>query len=76
MICDPHPHRHGGGVDRPTYSSTHIPIHSFLTAIDAPLPAVAGTRLEAVAAALQVAVLLGIEGEIRAFHPGYRLWTC
>lgn len=32
-------------------------------------------RLEAVAGALQVAVLLGIEREIAAFHPGYRLAT-
>lgn len=48
---------------------------SFLTVTDAPLPAVAGPRLEAVAGALHVAVLLGIEREMRAYHPRYRLWT-
>lgn len=32
-------------------------------------------RLEAVAGALQVCVLLGIEREIAVFHPGYRLMT-
>ena len=32
-------------------------------------------RLEAVAGALQVCVLLGIEREIAVFHPGYRLVT-
>lgn len=32
-------------------------------------------RLEAVASALQVCVLLGIEREIAVFHPGYHLVT-